>query len=403
MAQASSHGGDVRDIHAPWRGLRLVVSPDLLLESHDDGHATVINAASGARLKLSSGLYRILCHFESPRTLEEAFGEAGDARLATGVGALLERGLLLDADRPMPATQPLRRAVPYRFCNAPRGTAPDSGFVVLGVPYDLGGPGQCRGAPMLIRQKSLDYAYLLDFDTGRPRGWFDATSGERILQGIALADAEDVHVAYGEKQADTFARVETALSHAAGERGVPLVLGGDRSLCYVVARHLAARQPLTVLQFAADTTMAHSESEVVTVCDVGRRMSALDGVVSCVTLGIRGDAAAEGEITVAATRARGLAETVGEALTAETVLLALDVNVMDASMPPEGSGFSPGEMRGLIDAVGRRHRIAGIGIFGLDAEGVGEGAVAGDLLGIVACQLALHAMHSASRTLQVDA
>jgi arginase family enzyme len=400
MARAPGHGGDVRDLPAAWRGRRLVAQPDLLLESHDGGHATVANAVSGARLKLSSGLYRILCRFESPRTFDEAFGEAGDPLLVTGVGALLERGLLLDAERPMPAAQPLRRAVPYRFCNAPRGAAPDDGFVVLGVPYDLGGPGQCRDAPRLIRQKSLDYAYLLDFDTGRPRGWFDATSGERILQGVALADAEDVHVVYGEGQADTFARVETALNQAVGARGVPLLLGGDRSLCYVLARHLAARQSLAVLQFAPDTTMAHSEGEVVTVRDVGRRTAGLEGVVSCTTLGIRAGAPAAGEIVVAAARARGLAETVWEATVTEAVLLALDVNVMDIGMPPDGSGFSMGEMRSLIDAVGHRHRIVGIGIFGLDADGTAEGAVTGDLLGIVACQLALHAMHCASRTLQ---
>jgi|GEM_PF-3310621 hypothetical protein len=400
MERAPGHVVNVRDA-PPWRGRRLVALPDLLLEAHDGGYAIVVNAASGARLKVSSGLYRILSSFRLPRTLEEAVEEAGDPRIAAGVDALLGRGLLMDADRPMPMAQPLRRAVPYRFCNAPRWVAPAAGdgFVVLGVPYDLGGPGHCRDAPMLIRQRSLDYAYLLDLDTHRPRGWFDAASGERILKGVPIADAEDVHVVYGEKQADTFARMETAMRHALGERSVPLVLGGDRSLCFVMARRLAMRQPLTVLQFAPDTTMAHGEGEVVTVRDVGRRMAALEGIVSCLTLGLRADAGAAveaGEITVAAARARGLAETVHGAMMAKDVLLAVDVGVLDTSMPPEGNGFSLSEMRDLIDAVGRRHRIAGIGIFGLDAGGMTGGAVAGELLGIVACHLALYAMHGAS-------
>lgn len=376
-------------------GRRLVALPDLLLETHDGRHAVVVDAASGTRLKLSAGLYRLLSGFDAPRAPDQLADVAGDPRIAAGVRVLLERGLLVDADRPAPVAQKPCKAVPYRFCGAPRcaATPGDAGFVVLGVPYDLGGPGSSRDGPLSIRQKSLDYAYLLDAGTHRPRGWFDPSSGARILEGASMADAGDVHVVYGERQADTFARVEQALALTLGARRVPLLLGGDRSLCFVLARHLAAARRLSVLQLVPETTLAPSEGDLVTVHDVGRRMLELDGVASCAMLGIRAGAAERAGMSVDAVRAQGAASAVRQAGMADDVLLMVDIGVLDAGRPPDGTGFSLREVKAIVEAVGQRHGIAGIGIFGLDPA-----AGAGELLGIAACHIALHAMHAASRS-----
>lgn len=376
-----------------WRHRRLVVAPGLMLETHDRSHAVVVDTSSGARLKVSSAIYGMLSRFEVPRTADEALGTTRDGRDEACVRALVSRRLLVDADRPVPAATPARRTAPYRFCNSPRWTAApgDAGFVVLGVPYDLGGPGSCREAPAAIRRKSLDYAYLVDFETRRPRGWFDAGRGERVLEGVPFADAGNVHVAYGEKQAASFARLQGALEEVLAADGTPLILGGDRSVVFPVARCLAAKRPLTVVLLAPESAMAESAGEAVTVHDVGRRVAALEGVASVATFGIRTDdgrtPAAVTEVTVEAARSRGCARAAAGVAASDDVLLAVDMGVLDASMPPDGTGFSLREVKDIIDGIGGCRKLVGIGLFGLDPAGA-----AGDLLAIAACHVALHAM-----------
>ena len=396
------HWGDARmDAMAgtpeAWRRQRLVVTPGLMLEAHDERHVVIVDTRSGARVKVSAATYRILSRFDAPRTTGDALGARDDDRIQACVRALLARKLLIDADDPLPQGAPVRRTAPWRFCNAPRwAAAPDgAGFAVLGVPYDLGGNGSCREAPSLIRQKSLDYAYLVDFDTRRPRGWFDTARGGRMLENVPIADAGDVPVIYGEKQVASFGRLRAAMDEVSATGCTPLILGGDRSLAFPVARHLCGARPLTVVLLAPESTMAQSTGEMVTVHDVGRRVAALDGVVSSLTVGLRaegGHGLAEGvEITVDAARARGSASVTEGRVLADDVFLAVDTAVLDASMPPDGSGFSLREVKRIIDDIGNGRRIVGIGVFGLDPA-----QAASHLLAIAACQIALHAMDVAA-------
>lgn len=377
---------------------RYIVAPHLMLEAHDDAHAIVVNTATGARAKVSIAAFRMLSRFDVPRTVSDVFGRSDDGRAAARVQALAKHGLLWDAEAKRPAEKPRRRPVPFRFCNAPSYSASGAraGVVVLGVPYDLGGPDNGRDGLLAIRQKSLDYTYMVDFDARQPAGWFDAGAGARILEGVRIADADDIPWVHGEPQRAVFERVVETLDELMPADGVPLVLAGDASVSHAVATCCAGRHPLSVVHFAAEGAAAEREGEAVTVHDVARAMSHVAGVRSVVTAGLReasGYAPPPGVTEVTATRLRAgdPGDLVAHLPSAERVLLSIDMGVVDVSTPPSGKGMSLREVRDAIHTIGGRHRIVGVVVAGLDPS-----KPMGPVLAIVACHLALQALHVAT-------
>ena len=272
----------------------LILSDDLALEAQDGTHVTVFHRGSAARWKMSRAAYRFLLAFEAPRTVGEVAADEPSARLWSHVRALVAKGVLLDAEAPRGAhLARLRTAVAYRFCNAPAfaHAAPRPGCVVLGVPYDLGDDIDSRSAPAAIRQKSLDHAYEIHFSTGRPRGWFDANRDRRILEGVTIADAGDVHVEYGEDQRDLFARIGRALEEVCACGTVPVLLGGDRSITWAAVDHMRRLCPLTVVQFAKRPAIAACAVDGFVPAESAlRRLSPLEGVGAVFAVaGLEGD------------------------------------------------------------------------------------------------------------------
>lgn len=377
---------------------RYVVAPHLMLEAHDDAHAIVVNTATGARAKVSMAAIRMLSRFDVPRTVSDVFGRSDDGRAAARVRALVDHGLLWDAEAERPADKPRRRPAPFRFCNAPSHSASGAraDVVVLGVPYDLGGPDNGREGPLAIRQKSLDYTYMVDFDTRQPAGWFDTGAGGRILEGVRIADADDIPWIHGEPQRAVFERVVETLDELLPADGVPLVLAGDASVSHAVAAWCAGRRPLSVVHLAAEGAADEREGESVTVHDVARAMIRIPNVRSVVTAGLReasGYAPPPGVAEVTATRLRASdpGDIVADLSVAECVLLSIDMGVVDVSTPPSGKGMSLREVRDAIHAIGGRHRIVGVVVSGLDPS-----TPMGHVAAIVACHLALQALHVAS-------
>lgn len=369
---------------------RFVLCDDVALESQDDTHVTLVNRASSARSRLSRAAYRFLRGFDAPQTLQQAAGGGDGAALLPQVQQLIARGLLVDADAPDAVVAPrLRTAVAYRFCNAPSLSAAAADFVVLGVPYDLGGDGDCRDAPAAIRRKSFDYAYQLRVDDGRPRGWFDANLGKRILEGATIADAGDVLVEYGEDQRSLFARIGAALasigvaSRDGTAQHVPVVLGGDRSITAAVAAHLSAARPLTVVQFAATAALGEAQAPGSVAADaVGTHVSNLQGIQAfhafcCAFDGAAGDAdtaakaRTNGVVHPAARLRRDPPDAIARALgTALDLHLSIDIGLARIA-PPATDGVSVRdlalhEIDALIRALGAAHRIVGIDLVGLD-------------------------------------
>lgn len=385
--------------------IRLVLSDDLILESQDETHVTVANTATAARMKLSIAAYRFLKAFEKPRRLDEVVPPGSGASARAQIGKLLEKRILLDADAPLAGRAiRLRTTTPYRFCNAPAYNAAGAvdDFVVLGVPYDLAGAVDCRGAPTAIRQKSLDYLYRIDITDGRPKGWFDANRETWILRGVTLADSGDVYVEYGEEQAELFGRIASALE-AFGEGTVPVVLGGDSSVTYAVAAALRRRRPLTVVQISADpATGPSSASEVIGTDEVAARLLQLDGIERFVSLGgLETPPASPGDRVVmydAPTLRRARLETLAcDWGGPSAVHLSIDLGVtkpeyMRADEHGCSAGLSQPELRNVISALGRMHQIVGIDLVGLDMR-----SRYAHLSAAAACDLALTAMDASRR------
>lgn len=364
--------------HGSLTATSLVVCSGLALESRDDTHVIVFDMISGARTKLSLSAYRFLKAFESPRRVDQVVPEQSLPRILPQVRMLIEKRMLVDADAPPSyETARLRTAAAYKFCNAPayaRSTEPD--FVILGAPYDLAGDTDSRRAPALIRQKSLDYSYQLEFGEGRPRGWFDVNRGVRMLRGATFADAGDVPVEYGESRARYFERVGEALGECCTGRSVPVILGGDRSVTYAALGGLRHQGKLTLLQITA-------EPQSSAAAGLGQGLSRIDKVERVISLGADSLGECGPEESVRAW---------GDEL---SIYLSIDLGtVPQAYMKAETDGLPQGptlnELKMAIAAAGKLHRIVGIDLVGLD-----PGSGSPELTAIVGCHLALAAMSAA--------
>jgi agmatinase len=364
--------------HDPLTATRLVVYSGLALESRDDTHVIVFDMVSGGRTKLSLSAYRFLKGFESPHRVDQVVAEQSLPRILPQVRMLIEKRMLVDADAPPSYERVrLRTAPAYKFCNAPayaRATEPD--FVILGAPYDLAGDIDSRLAPALIRRKSLDYSYQLEFGEGRPRGWFDVNRGVRMLSGATLADAGDVPVEYGESRARYFERVGEALAQCCTGQSVPVILGGDRSVSCAGLGALRGEGKLTVLQISAEPDRSAAEG-------AGRGLLQMDRVERVVNLGADMLRESDPEEIVRAW---------GDEL---SIYLSIDLSIVPetyvkaavAALPP---GSTLHELKTSIAAIGRVHHIVGIDLVGLDL-----GSRSPELTAIVGCHLALAAMSAA--------
>jgi agmatinase len=362
---------------------RLVRSDELAVEAQDDTHVTVFHHGSAARWKVSRSVYRFLLAFDTPHTLAEVAGGEPAPALLAQVDRLRARGMLVDADAPPPADHaPPRTAVAYRFAGAPACSrdASAADCVVLGVPYDLGDTVDCRLAPAAIRQKSLDYTYEIAFSNGRPRGWFAADRGQRILEGITIADAGDVRVEYGENQRELFARIERVLDEVAPPGSVPVLLGGDRSVTWAALDHARRRGPLSLVQLAARPAVEDGAAEgFVTADGVVAQVARLPGVEAALAVGgLQGDAHGEESETGAILWSAAFARAAGPTALARrlghdrAVHLSIDMSATtrDYARPqPRGAGgLTLAEIAEAVRAIGADHRIVAIDLVGLDLQ-----------------------------------
>ncbi len=377
----------------PLRALRLVVSEDLALESQDDTHVVVVNTASAARMKLSLSAYRFLKSFSTPRRIDQVVPDHAAARLLPQVRMLIDKQMLVDSDSPVRADGArLRTAVGYKFCGAPAYVNPKKlNFIILGVPYDLAGDIDSRLAPALIRQKSLEYSYQPEFGDGRPRGWFDVNRGVWMLRGAKLADAGDVPVEYGETRARFFERVRGALAECGADRCVPVILGGDRSVTRAAVGGLQCDRKLTLVQITPEPERSAAEG-------AGRQVLQMDEVERVVSLGAyhddpRGPGCDELLTFSAETvRERGPQEIVRAWGGGLSIYLSIDLSIATQGYMKAGTaGLTPGltlqELKALIAAIGKFHRIIGIDLVGLDMRSRWP-----ELTAIIGCHLALAAM-----------
>lgn len=376
--------------------LRLVVSGDLALESKGNDHVVVVNDASASRTRLSLAAFRFLRMFESPRRIGEALPIQSLAGILPTVRVFIDRHILVDADAPKVESVPkLRVATAYKFCSAPAYVKPIvPHFVILGAPYDLSEDIESRLVPDLIRRKSLDYSYLLGFNDGRPRGWFDANRSLWILRGATIADAGDVRIDFGENQARFLGRMADALDECCVGQTVPVVLGGDRLVTRAAVGWLCSRQTLTVVQITCEQEPSAGEG-------AGLEMLRFAGVERVVRLGmlhgIRNHSRRVNLWECSAATVRDLGPERVANTWGENAAVYLSVNMsVTARDCMKSAGNSPSdrltfhEIGALIAAIGNIHRIVGLDLVGLDMA-----SELSALKATLGCQLALAGMSAA--------
>src|SRR5690606_32480352 len=189
-AVAAAHAGGL-GVSGPERWL---LSPHVGVEAADESSVVVFHGATGARLRLSKPLYEVLRAFRNPAAPAEALGRRDFAAARRCLETLRAKGFLVLADAggrtagvggEVPA-RPVAPSPYTMFRGSPRGPgAWPAHAAVIGVPSDLGADAAgARDAPAAVRRRSAEFVYECDFDTCRPRGWFDVDRGERILAGV---------------------------------------------------------------------------------------------------------------------------------------------------------------------------------------------------------------------------
>lgn len=350
---------------------RLIVQAHgLMIESHAGTHVLIVDTASGRRTRIGRGAYELLCRFARPAPLEAGVVADAGAGIERSIHALLARGLLVDAEKPRVDVPAPRRPVPLRFCHAPAANAgQDADITVLGIPYDLGGRGNHRDAPALIRMKSQDYAYFVDFDSRLPLGWHDAAAGHRIMAGVSLCDAGDVPVHFGEEQSTSMDRITEALATLPSATSVCVILGGDATSTYAAVRQAAKSGPLNVVRMALSVDETASDGELICVANLDQHLARLSGVL--------------GVSNLCETHAQ-------QTLPTGNVYLAIDLGAMDLTVPQLNKGLSIDEANALVAAVAESGRLVGISMTGLDMD-----RPEAPLAAIAACHVLLRAMHRA--------
>lgn len=355
----------------------LVVSPGFFVERLEGNAATVCLRSTGSRLKIPRPLLDVLLRFRAPASLDAlAAHEPSLARAAGAVATLRSKGFLVT---PAEAQRPSARRVltdpPVRLfdCPAHRMVPAEADVVVFGMPWDGGDIGACgaRNAPLAIRDASLQILYGVDRFSGRPLGWYDADRARPLLAGMTIGDCGDVFVDHGEPQSALHARFSDALRTVLDAKTLPVVIGGDASVCVPLVECLQAHAPLAVLRIGGppqhpSTTAGNFVDASALAC----RFGAMPGVAASVFV-VQGRAVAEpapGARTLdpLAFRARGVEALLALLPPALPVYVGIDASILrQPGGGDEDDGLDYGEIRDVLWDLGACRRIAGLDLVGL--------------------------------------
>lgn len=247
---------------------------------------------------------------------------------------------------------------------------------ILGIPFGMAYPDAglttgCVEAPAAIRARSGRLARFLDHHDFELDGPMLPPGG-----GFRIVDAGDVPGAPDAGPAN-HAAAESAVASVLNTRTVPIVLGGDDSVCIPVIRAYAGRGPLWILQVDAHLDFRHEVEGVREgYSSPMRRATELADVAGIVQVGLRGvgsartadvaDARAAGNLLVTARelRERGVAWLVEQLPADASVFVAFDCDGLDPSVLPAVSGAAPGgldyaEAAELLAATATRCQVVG--------------------------------------------
>ncbi len=248
--------------------------------------------------------------------------------------------------------------------------------VILGVPFgmaypDAGLTAGCAEAPAAVRSRSARLARFIDNHD------FEL-DGPMLPPGanFRVVDAGDVAGSV-EDGATNHTAAEAAVRRILAAGAVPIVLGGDDSICIPVLRAYEDHGPISILQVDAHLDFRHEVDGVREgYSSPMRRAAELPHVAAIVQAGLRGvgsartsdvaDARARGNLLVTARelRERGVGWLLERLPENASVFIAFDCDGLDPTVLPAVSGASPGgltydEASDLLTGVAGRCRLVG--------------------------------------------
>lgn len=272
----------------------LVLSKHWNLERQCLTFVIIFHRFSGKRLRLSRAAYSLLLEFATPTSADIVHQKITDIGAEPLSDLFRKHELLISPTTLKSEIIPpfLRRVEPTLF-RAPPGQAdsPQTNFAVFGVPYDGGNivkPGS-RFGPADIREVSIEYEYVLDLVTGRPRGWYDIDRSEKVLEGVTIADWGDIRVTYGFPPDATFAAIEHVYRMLIEHGCIALLLGGDHSVSYPAVKVCQEHHKVRVIWFDAHNDLGYLDArDSHHHGNVARRLSLLPNVDRLLVVGQRG-------------------------------------------------------------------------------------------------------------------
>jgi len=370
---------------------RLVLSKKLAVETMTDNEVTIFHNTTFARLKLSKPVYDLILKFQEPAFISDVIPEHLQEKLEPYLLKLIEKRFLLnEIDAKRFAEQPLERRLAktsHTLFNSPRHQEgqPVADVSIVGVPYDLGNrvAAGARKGPTDLRMRSGDYDYRVDLLTGKPHGWFDVETEERILDGVTISDWGDVWFRYGESPDQIFERISGICADVVAAGSFPTIIGGDHSISYPVVEVLQRDQPLTVVWFDAHTDFSDLAPGVCNNhANVVRRILGLPNVLNVVEVGHRGYTlnnklqTKNEKLTIftgSRIREHGFASILDHIPASRPCYVSVDIDVLDpiyapATSTPVPCGLSPQELKQMIRVLGQNRQVVGFDLVEINPE-----------------------------------
>ncbi|MCP4328201.1 MAG: arginase [Alphaproteobacteria bacterium] len=265
----------------------------------------------------------------------------------------------------------------------------DAAIAVIGVPTDEGSPFMAgsRFGPRALREHSLRFAM--------GHGYYDPeTSEEYLVPEMAhgmIADVGDAEI-WPTDVKQTFDNISSLVRRVLDRGALPIILGGDHSITYPVARVFT--EPMHIVHFDAHNDYAPFIHDLrFTNGHAFRHLSPMPHVKNLIQAGIRSlrhgrdwieDSIVDGNRIVTMNEfheigPKGLAALVPEG---ENCYVSIDIDVLDISLVPgcvsaEPNGMAYAELRDTLTAIAERTRIVGFDFVEVNPQlDVGTGVTA---------------------------
>ena len=346
-----------------------------------EGRFEVRASLFGTKIEATRYQVGLLQQFETAKTIEQCIGDLPFDQEASQdfLESCQKRHLLLCIDKNGVPILPDRTLTLQNFAHVPHyDPAEPSAFTFIGVPFDgyTTGHAGARFGPQSIRAASGGTRYRLDPYRFTPYGFYDYSTGKKLLSEITLCDAGDVFCPPGESAEVFFERVSRVVSDVCRTGSIPLILGGDHSITWPVLRALP-HQEFGIIHFDAHTDLGEAMpgSQLHHGSVFTHILEKLEYVEPLLQFGLRGIIDASEHITsdvvsqwgLEQVRLLSLEEMLEQIPPTKPYYMSIDIDVLDpvyapATGTPVCNGMLPSELKAMVHYFASHREIIGVDV-----------------------------------------